>query len=142
MNTDQPLVPMPPAPETLSDVFAVRAMRPGDIAFIRDSWLRSAWDVEKRRQQANGVKGRRLYGNGVRWYATHRPLVTRLLERRDGVTVWVACELQDPDHIGGWLATRFGCVEYAYVKAAYRGFGIVKMLAAAAGVEWKRPCAS
>jgi hypothetical protein len=127
------------APAAASDVFAVRSLRQGDIPFVRDSWLRSSWDKEKQAQKANGVRSKTIFENSVRWYASHRPAVTRLLERPGGVTVFVACERDDQDHIGGWLAARLGLVTYAYVKAAYRGFGIVKMLAESAGVEWRRP---
>ena len=121
-----------------AEVFTVRAFQAGDLAFVRDSWLRSAWGAEKRRLQAEKVRSRAIGVAGAAWYGLHRPKVTQLV-LGGGVTITVACERDDANRIGGWLAIGpERTVVYCYVKQAYRGFGLIRMLADAAGVEWKR----
>ena len=125
----------PPAAE----VFTVRGYDPAtDLAFVKDSWLRSAWGQENQRlKEREGKSARVRRGIGVDWYARHRPLVAAKLES-GLIVVWVAVDRTDRDHIGAWLATRNGATHYAYTKEAYRGWGLIKMLAGVAGVPWGR----
>ena len=127
-------------PSAAAQVFLVRPFRGGDLAFVRDSWLRSAWDVQNRALKADGVRSRARAIAGAAWQGINRPKVTALLLDPGGVTVTLACDRSDDDHLAGWLAVGPGpSVIYAYTKQAYRGWGLIQMLADAAGVEWRRP---
>lgn len=128
-----------PVISAAAQVFACRAFRAGDLPFVRDSWLRSAWDVQNRALKADGVKSRARALAGAAWHGINRPKVTALLLSPSGVTVSMACDRSDDDHLAGWLAVKGPSVIYAYTKAAYRGWGLIQMLADAAGVEWRRP---
>ena len=116
-------------------VFDVRPFESGDMAFVRDSWLRSAWHREDRRLRLEGKSRNAREIAGAAWYGINRAHVTTLIGTAD---VLVAVDKTDTDHIGGWMAVAEGEPLYAYVKNAYRGWGIAKLLADTAGVEWKR----
>jgi hypothetical protein len=121
-----------------AEVFAVRPFEAPDIAFVRDSWLRSSWNDQDLALRDAGESPARRKQRGAIWYAEHRPRVTRLLLGDEPVTVLVACDREDAHHLGAWLAAYQGSAIYAYSKLAYRGWGLVTMLADAAGVPWGR----
>lgn len=143
-----------------AEVFTVRAFvagtppeyRDGDLPLVVHSWLMSAWGALGDKQPTSSPSARakmssgRLYRHNqerdawfvrrARWLSENRPRVTQLVE---SLPVLIACPRDDANHIGGWLAIGpEGTVVYAYTKQAYRGFGLIRMLADAAGVEWKR----
>lgn len=111
------------------EVFEVRRMVPGDLPFVRDSWVRQAWQRERAKLKAQGMGRRKLDRATQPFYAAVRPKVTELIERED-VAVLVACERQDPAHIGGWVAVDLRQDEEiaSYVKADYRPWGIAGLL--------------
>jgi hypothetical protein len=126
------------SPEAAAAVFVVRLMEPGDLAFVTDSWLRSAWSPEAKKVKA----GLRAQGAGVAatkrgilrarfsWFDAVRPRVTALIADVQTVTL-VACDREDRNHIAGWVATRDGLELRSYVKDAYRPWGVDALLRSA-----------
>jgi len=123
-----------PAPSAAAQVFAVRAFRGSDLPFVRDSWLRSAWDVQNRQLKSSGVRSRARALAGAAWQGVNRPKVTAMLLEPGGVVVTLACDRSDDDHLAGWLAVKGESVVYRYTKAAYRGWGLQRLLLESAGV--------
>jgi hypothetical protein len=105
----------------------------GDVPFVRDSWLRSAWHRESRKLQRQRVGQRERMRISKRFFEDIRPHVTMLI--RDGaISVVIACDREDPNHIAGWIALRDGREVRLYVKQAYRPWGIDALLRAATEV--------
>jgi hypothetical protein len=123
----------PPAEAPFSaaaEVFRLRAMVPGDVAFVRDSWMRSAWSAEEQKLRARGVKQRDRWRMKRGWQSQVREHVTALIER-SGAEFIVACDREDEDHIAGWLAVRDGKVLRVHVKQDYRPWDVEGYLRAA-----------
>jgi hypothetical protein len=113
-----------------AEVFMVRLMEPGDLAFVTDSWLRSAWHAEDRklkRAHANRAERQRA---GKSWFQAVRPHVEGLI-RASNVQVIVACDRTDRAHIAGWMAVRDGEVIRSHVKLAYRPWAVDALLMSA-----------
>lgn len=115
------------AVEAASEVFGVRPMVADDMAFVRDSWLRSAWHAENCKLKLRRVKQRDRIRAGRSWWDGVRPHVTALLEDSQ-VRVIVACCRETPNHIAAWLAIKNGEPIRMYIKQAYRGFGVDRLL--------------
>lgn len=113
------------------EVFEVRRMVAGDLAFVRDSWARSAWKREEAKLKADGMGRRGRERSRHPFYEMVRPHITERLED-SGVVVLVACAREDRGHIGGWVAVRNDdedrCELASYVKADYRPWGVAEML--------------
>ena len=133
MIREAPAVAHPPEPagaSTLSpaaEVFRVRAMVDGDLAFVTDSWLRSAWHAEQRKLAARGVSKRERLRASRGWFAVVRPQVEALIAS-DGVLIAIACDRDDESHVAGWVAIRADQELKLYVKHAYRPWGIEALL--------------
>lgn len=103
-----------------------RWAQPGDLPLVMSSWLRS-WK--------KGTHTRRMAQASYFEYA--RGVVERLLARSD-VRVRVAVDDADQDLILGWLcwsqAGALPVVHYCYTKQAHRHRGVLRGLAAEAGI--------
>lgn len=119
-----------PSPQAAAEVFVVRPMVEGDIPFVKDSWLRSAWHDENRKLKVRGVKWLDRSKAGRTWYASVRPYVERIIAE-PAVVVLVACAREDEAHIAGWVAIRAGREIRSHVKHAYRPWRVDALLAAA-----------
>lgn len=95
----------------ISKQIAIRTASSGDLGFIIKSWVNSnfAGSVLARRQ------GKKTY------YPAMYELVRRFIDRGE---IAVACSLDDPDHVLGFMAYEFRdqglCVHYIYVKGSFR----------------------
>lgn len=123
-----------PSEDAAAVVFAVRCMELGDIAFVTDSWLRSAWCTENRKLKRNHVNRKDRETAGRSWWEAVRPQVQGLL-RSPAVVVLVACDREDRGHIAGWLAMRAGLELRSHIKHAYRPWGVDVLLRTAAEDE-------
>lgn len=112
------------------EVFVVRRMVADDVAFVTDSWLRSAWDKENRRLKSEGANRRERERAGRAWFDAIRPKVEALIGAR-ATLVLVACDRDDATHIAGWVAIRDGQELRSHVKHAYRPWGVAELLRAA-----------
>lgn len=99
----------------------IRQYQPADRAFITNSWLKSYKD------ESNFAKGipSPLY------YEWHGEIVNRILDR-DSATTLIAASQSDDDVIIGYSVTEKihlkTVIHYVYVKRAFNGLGICKML--------------
>lgn len=101
----------------MSDV-AIRVGQPADHPLIFNSWLKSFRDSPI----CKGVPN-------TQFYAGHHSLIERSLPLS---MVRVACDVSKPTEIYGYaVAQSFPeglCLHWIYVKHAFRGFGIAKLL--------------
>lgn len=104
------------------DRVAVRPFRETDLSFVMRSWL------DNYRYSSQFA---REIGSDDDYYPYHRALVAAILARPT-TQVHVACEAGDEDHVYGYAVLeqqdRELVLHYAYVKPAYRGFGIGRTL--------------
>ncbi len=112
--------------EAAAAVFLVRRMVPGDLAFVMDSWLRSAWHQENRklRQTRNSRERERA---GRDWFDVVRPKVEILIRQRT-TTVLVACDRSETNHLAGWVAFGPTGELRSHIKHAYRPWGVAALL--------------
>lgn len=115
--------------DAVVEVFEVRRMVPTDLPFVRDSWVRQAWQRERAKLKKQGMGRRKLDRATQPFYAAVRPKVTELIDRED-IVILVACAREDADHLGGWVAVDLREDEEiaSYVKADYRPWGIAGLL--------------
>jgi GNAT superfamily N-acetyltransferase len=97
-----------------------RMMKPNDLNFVFDSWLKS-W----RSNKYAGVIPNNLY------YSTYRSTIEGLVGR--GAEVVVAVNSEDEDHILGYVCFEttpdgFSCIHYLYVKDPYLKRGVDAIL--------------
>ena len=102
--------------EDLSCV-VVRPAVSGDLAYVVDMWARKLPGYQPDLRRLRDCEMRELA----------RARVTRALAR-EGVCVRVACYSGDPSWLSGWIVDRGDCLLYAYVRAPYRGRGILRLL--------------
>ena len=84
----------------------VRDAVDGDVRFVLATWSR----------HQRGVCPRVAYGRAAA--CLDRP----------GTVVRVACAAVDPDFLIGWAVERGDCLVGVYVRGAYRGIGIARLL--------------
>lgn len=108
-----------------SPPIAIRALRPGDLPLVLDSWVRTS------RSSAPWAPTR-----------THDCALGRHLE---GLTsraaVWVAANREDEDRILGWLCgdPRGGLLHWVWVREPWRRAGIASALVAQVALETEGP---
>lgn len=115
-----------PTPTAAAEVFLVRRMVAADLAFVTDSWLRSAWHAENKKLKASH-NARERERAGRAWFDAIRPRVEALIADR-GTLVLVACDRAEPNHIAAWMAIREGREVRSHVKHAYRPWGVYELL--------------
>jgi hypothetical protein len=115
------------SPEAAAEVFNVRPFAATDFAFVRDSWLRSAWGLENRKLKRRKVSARNRIQASRSWFDKVRPYVGELLNSGD-LRVLVACCRETPDHIAAWMVIKDGAAIRLYIKQAYRGWGVDALL--------------
>jgi len=115
------------------EVFVCRRMVPADLAFVIDSWLRSAWHRESMRLKKTHTRFQRINA-GRSWFDAVRPRVSALVAD-PRAAVFVVCDREDQTHIAGWIALQGGQELRSYIKHAYRGWGVDDLLRAAATEE-------
>lgn len=94
--------------------FKIRDPKGDDLAFVLNSWLKSARSVGPAKLMTNET-----------YYGGFRDECVRKLD--DGY-VLVACNPEDEDQIYGWIAASNGVIHYLYVKLPFRNYGIGKAL--------------
>lgn len=110
----------------MPDLYHFRDMRPSDIGFVKSSWILSF----ARSKYARGV--------GAVFGREHRPVVEYLL---DTAEVTVACDVQNPDVILGWMCHHDDMVHYIVAKRTLHRAGLSKhLLADLLGDRVKRRC--
>ena len=100
--------------DLLKQQVKIREMLPNDEAFIFHSWL-------------TGFRGSD-FTEGVRkstYFPRHHKVIEDILERSE---VRVACNLNDEDHVYGYMVWEGEILHWIYVKAPFRGLGIGQML--------------
>ncbi len=102
-----------------SELVAIRDFLPGDKNFIFASWLRGMY---------YGDSWLSLMNKDV-FMSTYHRVIETLLES-PGVQIKVACLKDDPDCILGYavLSRVTPVLHWTFVKSAWRGIGIAKML--------------
>jgi hypothetical protein len=98
--------------------FTIRPIRPTDVAFVTESWMRSASQTVIGRDSGPG-------------YIREMKRTIRDILARPTVTPVVACDLEDKDAIYGYCVADLEAppvVYYLYVKAEARRFGIARGL--------------
>ena len=104
----------------------IREFRTEDIPFITNSWLTSFRDQSFFTRDIP----KHIY------FKCHGELASRILQRHTSLTL-VAASKEDSDIIIGYLVTEktrgYDIVHYVYVKRAFNGLGICKLLFGAAG---------
>lgn len=93
--------------------YLVRPVKEPELPFVFNSFLKSLWHSKGIWSAVADKK--RFFSYFHEWMET-RVFDTRLL---------VACSVSDQDNLFGWIAAGpESSVDYAYVKANWRGFGI------------------
>lgn len=96
----------------------VREAQESDVAFIFNSWLKS----NRSCPFANGV-------DNTIYFSGQHELIERLLKT---CTVKIACNLESPDQIFGYLVYEkidgIYTFHYAYTKEDFRGLGVAREL--------------
>lgn len=96
------------------DALVLREMRPSELAFVKDSWIRSYG-----KYVPHGVDG------GL-WLLGHRRVVSALLDRS---TVLIAAHVETPHEIAGWICSQDPhYIHWVCVKHHLRGFGVASYL--------------
>lgn len=103
-------------PETREPI-VLRAVRPGDLPYLRDSWLRSNAGSAQARDERP-------------YYRLHKARINRILSV-PGVVVRVACSAADADAIVGWaVVTPEPVLHYVYVRREAQRLGVARRLLA------------
>ncbi len=100
-----------------SELVAIRGGRESDLPFIYSTWLKNL-----------------RYGNSwfeaidqEVYYDVYHNVIEQVLAS-PGVTVKVACLRDDPEVILGYSVFKGPRLDYVFVKSAWRGIGIAKLL--------------
>lgn len=130
----------------------IRKPVPDDLNFILNSWLKSyrweAWAGVPREQFAFCKKCdkhpkcatcerevRQSYPSspihGDVYFKEQERLIYEINERSE---ILVACNVEEPDQVYGWVVASSGLLHYVYVKGPFRRFGIGGSLLDRAGV--------
>lgn len=120
-----------PPDEVSRDVITVRPMEPGDLNYVRSTWVRSRWSQVRRKQMRGDLPPEVIDA----WFKSERSRIDAILAG-DEVQILVACDPIKPESVLGWiaygghLAPFFRAIRplYRYVRATFRGFGIEEML--------------
>ena len=121
------------------EIFEVRPFRSSDMAFVMDSWLRVGWWQESQRLRTLGYNRFKRSAARDPWFRQNRSQAEKMLVT-DGVTVLVAVDREDDNHIAGWIAVYAGRRVAGAVKGAYQmdhngePWGVEDMLSRAAGL--------
>lgn len=98
----------------MADPVRLRTRAPGDDAFIYSSWLKSYRQSPAAKEFSNDV-----------YYSGQSRLIARLMKE---ATILLACSQDDEDQVYGYICFGPGLLHYLYVKHAYRGYGIARLL--------------
>lgn len=110
----------PPAAEP-SGAVLIRRADADDAAFVFSYWLRDHYEHSA---FAKGV-------SKSTYMQLHHLLLERTIARS---TMWVACDVDQPDVLFGFICTEGDTLHYLFVKRRFRGFGIGGRLLSAAGM--------
>jgi GNAT superfamily N-acetyltransferase len=121
----------------------LRTPEPDDVALglVLDSWTKavadhSPWATQLKRDSSANWQGRLGSGETRQGGTTapiprpillhhHDILLKRLIPHSDIV---LACDPSDSDTVWGWSCSDLMCLHFIYVKNAFRGFGIGRLL--------------
>jgi GNAT superfamily N-acetyltransferase len=97
----------------------IRIGQANDLNLIYKNWLRSYHDLS----DVARLIPKRVY------YPGQSALIKKLLQRCD---VLVACMVDDPDQVYGWICFEPNVMHYVFVKSLYRKCGVGSALIEAA----------
>ena len=122
----------------------LRTPEPDDAALglVLDSWVRgvcdhSPWSTYLRsdisvKGQGKGTEPQKSRQGGTTvpiprpiLHYHHDILLKKLIPHTD---ITLACDPDDPATVWGWVCSDYGCLQWIYVKNAFRGFGIGRLL--------------
>ena len=122
----------------------LRTPEPDDAALglVLDSWVRgvcdhSPWSTYLRsdisvKGQGKGTEPQKSRQGGTTapiprpiLHYHHDILLKKLIPHTD---ITLACDPDDPATVWGWVCSDLGCLHWIYVKNAFRGFGIGRLL--------------
>lgn len=92
-----------------------RQMRPKDLGFILNSWLKSYRNSDFAKHIPNDV-----------FFDEHKAVISNLLKKAD---FKIICNFEDPDQIYGYicsdrLKSSIPVIHYCYIKYVYRHLGL------------------
>jgi len=120
-----------------------RSPEPDDAALglVLDAWTKavadhSPWQCNLRSDTSARWQGRLASGETRQGGTTapiprpilvyhHDILLKKLIPHTD---ITLACDPGDPDTVWGWVCSDLHCLHFIYVKNAFRGFGIGRLL--------------
>lgn len=98
--------------------YEIRVMDEGDQGFVYNTWMKQTFDT---------IPYKFMLNEDFR--KEHSKVVNRHMRRGTNL---VACDVQDPSVIFGYVISEeledFVCIDFIYVKTAFRGMGICKHL--------------
>ena len=121
----------------------LRSPEPDDAALglVLDAWTKavadhSPWQCNLRSDISARWQGRLASGETRQGGTTapiprpilvyhHDILLKKLIPHTD---ITLACDPADPDTVWGWVCSDLHCLHFIYVKNAFRGFGIGRLL--------------
>jgi GNAT superfamily N-acetyltransferase len=122
----------------------LRTPEPDDAALglVLDSWTRavadhSPWATYLRSDISVKVKGKGTGRQATRQGGTTAPIPRPILLHHHDILlknliphtdITLACDPSDPDTVWGWSCSEVDCLHFLYVKNAFRGFGIGRLL--------------
>ena len=121
-----------------------RSPEPDDAALglVLDSWTRavadhSPWATYLRSDISVKVKEKGTGRQATRQGGTTAPIPRPILLHHHDILlksliphsdITLACDPSDPDTVWGWVCSDLHCLHFLYVKNAFRGFGIGRLL--------------
>ena len=122
----------------------LRNPEPDDAALglVLDSWTKavadhSPWATHLRSDTSVKVKGKGTGRQATRQGGTTAPIPRPILLHHHDILlksliphsdIALACDPSDPDTVWGWSCSEADCLHFIYVKNAFRGFGIGRLL--------------
>lgn len=116
----------------------LRKPEPDDAALglVLDSWTRAVADHSP---WSRSVRMARQHGRGVQSTPVprtltiyHHDLLLKSLIPHTDITL--ACDPSEPSTVWGWECSEADCLHFIYVKNAFRGFGIGRILLEESGL--------
>ena len=116
----------------------LRKPEPDDAALglVLDSWTKAVADHSP---WATSMRRDSRHGRGVQSTPVPRPLTlyhhdTLLKSLIPHTDITLACDPKDPSTVWGWECSEIDCLHFVYVKSAFRGFGIGRLLLEESGL--------
>lgn len=116
---------MTTAEKSLKSQVQIRVATEADVPFIFNSWLKSFRGSVTAKSISNPV-----------YFDFHHKTIEKILQKSN---VLIACDAADPTQVFGYVVAQniegVKVLHYAYVKFAFRGMGLCKLLLQDAGID-------